>query len=116
SSYNPRACDCDFCTSHGAAYISDSKGKLSLAIKNEKEVSRFKQGSGLVDFLICRNCGVVVGACYQEGEYFYAAINANSIKGNVDLGESQCASPKQLQDPEKITRWKELWFSNVEFR
>ncbi len=113
SSYIPRSCDCDFCTSHGISYISDSKGKLVLGIKSEQEINRFKQGSGIADFLICKNCGVMVGACYEEDECLYGAINSKSIKGNKKFGESQSVSPKKLKDLDKVTRWKEIWFSNV---
>lgn len=112
--YTPRSCDCDFCTAHGASYISDSEGKLALQIKSEKETSRFKQGSGMVDFLICKNCGVVVGACYEEGGILYGAINSKSVRGKPAFGESISVSPKKLNDSEKVTRWKEIWFSNVE--
>ncbi len=115
SNYTPRSCDCVFCTSHGASYISDSKGKLTLAIKNESELNRFKQGSGIADFLICRNCGNAVGAIYEEGGCLYGAINSNTLRGSVETGESQSVSPEKLSDPEKVSRWKELWFSEVSF-
>ncbi|MCB1859545.1 MAG: aldehyde-activating protein [Gammaproteobacteria bacterium] len=112
-SYTTRTCDCDFCTAHGASYVSDSKGKLALEIKSEKETSRFRQGSGIVDFLICRNCGVVVGACYEEGGILYGAINSKSVRKKLAFGESISVSPKKLNDSEKVKRWKEIWFPNV---
>ena len=114
SSYKPRSCDCDFCTTHEASYISDSTGKLKLEIKGEKEISRFKQGSGIAEFLICKNCGVVVGAYYEEGEILYGAINSKSVREKIELGKNISVSPKNLNDSEKVKRWKEIWFSNVE--
>ena len=114
SSYTQRTCDCDFCTAHGASYISDSKGKLTIKIRSEKEINRFKQGSGIADFLICKNCGVVVGACYEDGGILYGAINLKSVREKIEFGENISVSPKELNDSEKVERWKEIWFSNVE--
>ena len=60
-SYIPRACDCKFCKSHRASYASDKNGKLLAKIKYENEVSRYRQGNRIADFLICKICGVMSG-------------------------------------------------------
>ena len=46
--YNPRACDCDFCSKHGAAYVSDPKGALRIRLKEEGQTSRYRQGLSLI--------------------------------------------------------------------
>ncbi len=113
ASYNPRACDCQLCTTHGATYVADKKGSLAIKIKNEAELSKYRQGSRIADFLICKNCGVMVGVCYEEQGCIYGSVNTKAIQGSNDFGESQVISPKQLTDEERIKRWKEFWFSNV---
>ncbi len=35
--YRPRVCDCDFCSKHGEAYLSDKNGKLSVTANNQEE-------------------------------------------------------------------------------
>ncbi len=40
--YSPRACDCEFCLKHGAAYVSDPEGSLRIRIGNELEVNWFR--------------------------------------------------------------------------
>ena len=112
-SYNPRACDCQLCISHGASYVSDKKGSLAIIIKTEGGLSRYRQGSKIADFLICNNCGVMVGVCYEEKGRIYGAVNSRTIQGSKEFGESQVVSPKQLPDVERIKRWKDIWFSNV---
>ncbi|MGB7291149.1 MAG: hypothetical protein WBD99_03140 [Thermodesulfobacteriota bacterium] len=46
-SYNPRACDCDFCRKHAASYVSDPSGKLIIMVENETNLTKYRQGSGI---------------------------------------------------------------------
>jgi hypothetical protein len=116
SSYSPRACDCDFCNKHGATYISDKNGLLTITIDNESSLSRYRQGSGIAEFLLCKGCGVLVGVVYEEAGQIYGSINSKSINHNTDFGKELVVSPKRLNDSERIERWKDLWFSKVEIK
>jgi hypothetical protein len=58
-SYHPRACDCDFCRKHSAAYVSDAEGSLDIRIKSERGRATCRQGSALAEFLFCNYCGVL---------------------------------------------------------
>tara|TARA_R110000772_G_scaffold87094_17_gene181869 strand:+ start:1272 stop:1763 length:492 start_codon:yes stop_codon:yes gene_type:complete len=114
SAYHPRACDCDFCRKYGASYLSDPQGCLSVNVEDAASLGRFHQGYEAADFLICRICGVLVGACYEEGGTLYATINARCLRETVDFGETVSASPKKLSKGDRIDRWKQVWFSNVQ--
>jgi hypothetical protein len=111
--YNPRACDCDFCTKHSATYLSDPKGSLVIRIKDESHVGRYRQGSGQAEFLICTNCGVLVGVLYQSEGRLYGAANAKAIQGGKGFGPEQPVSPKTLSADAKASRWLDVWFSRV---
>jgi hypothetical protein len=111
--YHPRACDCEFCTRHGAAYVSDPAGSLSIRIHDERAVGRYAQGDQLAEFVLCRNCGVLIGAVYRSEERLFAVVNANIVGLHAGFGESQVASPKTLSAAEKIKRWQRLWFTQV---
>jgi hypothetical protein len=111
--YHPRACDCDFCTRHGAAYLSDAEGALTIRIHDEREVGRYVQGDQQAEFVLCRSCGVLIGAVYQSNDRLYAAVNANIFGHETGWAERQAASPKQLSASEKIRRWQGLWFPEV---
>lgn len=113
SAYNPRACDCDFCRKHAAAYLSDAHGSLRIQIGNEREVGMYRQGNAIAECLVCRICGVLVGVCYRAEGHLYAAVNAKAIDGGTTFGAEQPVSPKQLSENEKTARWKDIWFSNV---
>jgi hypothetical protein len=111
--YRPRACDCDFCRKHGAAYVSDPHGAVRILIKDEHGSGRYRQGSELADFLHCRNCGVLVAALYENAGRLYAAVNATAVAPAVEFAEQIPISPKTLSGAEKTQRWQDHWFSNV---
>lgn len=113
SSYIPRACDCKLCSSHGASYTADNKGTLLIKIKNTNDVSKYRQGSQIAEFLICKICGVMIGVCYEENGSIYGAINIRSTHEYHAFGKSHSAHLTQLTDEERIKRWKKLWFTNV---
>jgi hypothetical protein len=58
----PRACQCSFCRKHATGAVSDPEGQLTFIMKDPEQVHRYRFGLGITEFLICRNCGVYVGA------------------------------------------------------
>jgi hypothetical protein len=113
SAYRPRACDCDFCQKHGAAYVSDPQGSLVIRTQDERETARYRQGSGLAELLLCRTCGVLVGALYSGEGRLCASVNFKALDCRADFGAEQAVSPKKLAADEKIKRWQDLWFADV---
>lgn len=111
--YNPRACDCDFCTKHGAAYVSDPNGSLVIRIKSEQFLRKYRQGSGIAECLLCSNCGVLVAISYQSDGKTFATLNAKVLDSAVGFAQDQVVSPKKLSASEKTERWKKMWFSQV---
>jgi len=86
---------------------------LRIDIKDERNLARYKQGDEIADFLICKQCGVLVGVSYQEGERIYATINRRAIDNAAQFGEESAVSPKLLSEAQKVERWKENWFRDV---
>jgi hypothetical protein len=113
SAYSPRACDCDFCRKHGAVYVSDPQGVLRIQITAAGQVNRFRQGSNTAEMLLCRQCGVLVGALYQEEHRLFGTLNANALDCRTAFGPEQCVSPKSLAADQKVQRWRDIWFANV---
>ena len=113
-SYRPRACDCDFCRKHGASYVSDTRGSLMIRIRDERESNRYRQGSGSAECLLCRNCGVLVAILYRGDEQLYGAVNAAALATPTGFGPEQIVSPRILSESEKVTRWRDIWFADVQ--
>ena len=111
--YHPRACDCDFCRKHAAAWISDPEGRVRICSASEGQAVTYRQGSGQADLLLCGNCGVLVAALFRRGDRLYATVNARAVGGGDGFGSEQPVSPKSLSDGQKAERWQGIWFSNV---
>lgn len=112
-SYHPRACDCSFCRRHAAAYLSDPLGSLRLTIRDAHDATRYAQGSGQAQLLLCGICGVLVGPLFEDGGRLYGAVNVNAIEDAPAFAAPQSVSPQALSRREKAQRWKELWFADV---
>jgi hypothetical protein len=111
-SYVPRACDCEFCRKHGAAWVSDPRGSLAIRIRDEGDTCRYLQGDRLAEMLLCRNCGVLVGALWREQRLF-GVVNAGVLDRPVAFAATQPASPRTLSAEAKKSRWQSLWFADV---
>ena len=111
--YSPRACDCDFCRKHGAAYLSDPHGSLQITVSDADGLGKYRHGSQLADFVFCTRCGVLVGVLYQDGSRLYGTMNCAALHQAEALGTPVSVSPRLLVSGEKTARWSALWFPDV---
>jgi predicted ester cyclase len=74
-----RECSCSFCRLHGTTSVTDPDGNVQLALRAPAEVSRYRFGLRTADFLVCRACGVCVGAVCTIDGATYATLNANVL-------------------------------------
>ena len=73
-----RTCGCTFCRKHRPRYTSDPAGHVAFRIGEDGVASRYRFGLRLADFLICRRCGVFVGAL-EPGQPGRAVINVEAL-------------------------------------
>ena len=111
--FTPRECDCSFCRKHGAAYISDPAGRLSIAF-SQGALHRYRQGSNTAEFLLCSQCGVLVAVTFEHNSRIFGAVNVGCLDEQAGLGTPAPASPQLLSPDEKISRWLALWVPDVE--
>ena len=105
----PRACDCDFCTRHGAAWVSDPQGTLQVRTRGAA-LMRYRQGSGQAQFLLCAQCGVLVAVIARdEAGHLIGAANRNAFDAREAFAPAVTASPQQLAPGAKLSRWTQLW-------
>jgi hypothetical protein len=109
---SPRACDCSFCRAHGAAWISDPAGQLVIRAQADR-LRRYRQASLAAQFLLCGECGVLVGVLFQEGAHRYAAVNAVCLAAREAFAPSVSSSPQMLAPDDKAFRWRQLWVRDV---
>lgn len=74
-----RACQCSFCRAHGARTTSDPNGTIAIAVADKSQLQLYRFGLNTADFLICRICGVFVGAMMEDGGKRWITVNANTF-------------------------------------
>lgn len=82
-----RACQCSFCRKHGALSTSDSQGEMHFTVQDRNAMVRYQFATKTADFLICRKCGVYVGAQMREDARYYAIANLNTIDGDGEFAQ-----------------------------
>ena len=112
--FNPRACDCAFCMKHGASYISDPRGSLSIQVQGLDTINEYRQGTGSARFLVCRGCGVLVAVMFDGAAGSFGAVNSRCIEGDAVFGAPQAVSPQRLDGEEKRRSWEQLWTPHVD--
>jgi hypothetical protein len=113
STLQPRACDCDFCRKHHAAWVSDADGRIRVEAKDAADVRTLRQGSETARFLLCTHCGVLVAVVFEtQGERF-GAVNAGCFGEASVFAAQVVASPQRLSPAEKVERWRMLWAHDV---
>ena len=105
----PRACDCDYCRRHRAAWVSDPTGQLRIQAHAAK-LQRYRQGSGQADFLLCRDCGVLVAVVARADHgRLLGAVNRNAFDLRDAFEADTVVSPQRLAVETKLERWSQLW-------
>lgn len=83
----PRACQCSFCRKHNSRTISDPKGHLDITVQDDSRLTRYRFELGVADYLVCRTCGVYVGAFMADPAEprGYATLMANALDAQADF-------------------------------
>jgi len=75
-----RACGCSFCRAHNTRTTSDPNGSVDIHAADWSLVERYRFGTGTAEFLICRRCGVYIGATGETEAGVRAVINTNCLE------------------------------------
>ncbi len=70
-----RSCACSFCRSHATRTVSDPDGQADIRASDWSHVAMYRFGSRTADYLLCRRCGVYVGAVCETSAGIRAVIN-----------------------------------------
>jgi hypothetical protein len=74
-----RACQCSFCRAHATRTASDPNGAVEVWADDWSLVEPYRFGTGTAEFLICRRCGVYIGAFCETPAGSRAVINTNAL-------------------------------------
>ena len=104
-----RACQCGFCTRHGAMTVSDPAGRATLEIERAA-LMRYQFGTRSGTSLLCARCGMYAGAILEEDGYVWSILNVRGLA--IPEFKDRTAEPVvyEGETPEaRIARRKARW-------
>jgi hypothetical protein len=89
---NPlRACACSFCRAHQTRTVADPGGLFEVKADDWSLVEPYRFGSGTADYLVCRRCGVYVGAVCETAAGTRAVVNVNCLADRAQFTQAPSA-------------------------
>ena len=80
SLWTVRACQCGFCRAHRVLSTSDPESSIEFQTVRPESLNRYRFGERTADFLICRECGVYIGALIETARGSFGIINLNALR------------------------------------
>ena len=107
-----RACQCRFCRAHDALSTSDPEARIIFTIVRPQYLHRYRFGLRTADFLLCKQCGVYVGAVIRIGDNDYGIINTRALLTPPENIAMAAPIVYDAEDVEKrIARRENRWAS-----
>jgi hypothetical protein len=78
--WSVRACQCSFCRSHAGVTTSDPSGTLEFFERTPGALNRYRFANRTADYLICRNCGIYLGAIFTSARGRFGIVNVNAMQ------------------------------------
>lgn len=108
--WSVRACQCRFCRAHDALSTSDPAARIAFVATEPAFLQRYRFGLRTADFLLCRRCGVYVGAVIETPRGRFGIINTHAL---CDPAPSTAAPEPVSYDDEaeagRILRREDKW-------
>jgi hypothetical protein len=86
-----RSCSCSFCRAHGTRTLSDRDGQAEITVADWSLAEKYRFGSRTADYVLCRRCGVYVGAVCETNSGLRAVINTNCLDDRAAFTQTPAA-------------------------
>jgi hypothetical protein len=105
-----RACQCGFCRAHAARTTSDPSGRLAFRVTGREALQRYRFGLRTADFLLCRDCGIYLGAQIATARGAFGIINTLALVAQpAGLPAASAANYGSETADERIARRERRW-------
>ena len=105
-----RACGCSFCRKHAVRTTSDPMGTMKFIADDSKAIHRYRFGTKTADVLLCRSCGVYVGAVIEADGKNYGIVNVNVLDDQAPFArEAETMNYENENALGRIARRKAKW-------
>jgi hypothetical protein len=104
-----RACQCGFCTRHGAMTVSDPQGQAVFEIQRSA-LTRYQFETRTGTTLLCGSCGMYAGVILEDSGKMWSAINVRGLAIPEFKGRTAEPVVYEGETPEgRIARRKQKW-------
>jgi hypothetical protein len=108
-----RACQCSFCRAHAALSTSDPVGTLQFGCSRPELLQRYRFATGTAEFLLCRECGVYLGAQISRDGARFGILNTltlNPVPADLPSPEAMDydGETAQSRHMRRAARWTPL--------
>ncbi len=110
----PRACQCDYCVSHAATWVSKSGTAVDLRIHRPAMHRVIRHGSNTAAFHECAYCGLPVLVTADIDGVVYGALNAAVLDNPAAPPPTTFEYDGQTAG-DKLARWQQNWCYPVRF-
>lgn len=108
--WSVRACQCRFCRAHDAISSSDPAGELAFRYTEPTQLQRYRFALQTADFLLCRRCGVYIGAVIDTPHGNFGIINTHALQQQpTDLPAATPISYASEDSASRVSRRAERW-------
>jgi hypothetical protein len=104
-----RACQCSFCRRHNQRSVTDPQGSVTIGVADPELLSRYRFGLATADFLVCRRCGVYLGAVMEDDGLVWATINVNALDDRDRFGAGKAVTFEGEEAGGRVARRKAKW-------
>jgi hypothetical protein len=95
---------------HDALSTSDTNGTLQFSADQAVALQRYRFGLKTADFLICRLCGVYIGAVVEMTEGRFGIINTHALDDTpANIAKAGAIRYDDEDVPGRVRRRQERW-------
>lgn len=110
AAWDVRACQCSFCRAHAGLTTSDPAGSIEFHEHQAGSLQRYRFGLRVTDFLLCRVCGVYIGAEMEAEAGRFGVININALRPIPEgLGPAVAMEYGSESTAERVDRREARW-------
>ena len=110
AAWSVRACQCRFCRAHNALTTSDPAASIEFHAADAAQLRRYRFGLETADFLLCKNCGVYIGAAIDTPKGRFGIVNVRGLRpAPANLPDPVPASYDGESEPGRIARREQRW-------
>lgn len=108
--WSVRACQCSFCRAHDALSTSDPAGQLAFTAAKPGLLQKYRFGLKTADFLLCRECGVYIGAVIETPRGAYGIVNLHALRDRpAGLAATAPISYDGEDEGSRVSRREDRW-------